>query len=272
MIQLPEVSSDVITLFLSQIFLSFPFLLAGILVSSFLLVFVDEHKLVARFPRNRLLASLLGSVLGLILPVGQLGVIPIARRLLLQGAPTSLSISFLIAAPTLNFIVIADTLQGLSTQPRLGFLRLFLTWLMAMIVALIFSAYQEKLVPEQPISPLARTTLLRSGSFIEFGENSDPLHRSGNLIYEYAAPFLHKRSFTEKIRLFIINTFEESLELGLMVILTAAIAVAIQVFIPQSYFFEQASSPLPQTLLMMGWGFFVSLGSMTSITFIQPYL
>ncbi|MGL5033827.1 MAG: permease, partial [Microcystaceae cyanobacterium] len=117
-----------------------------------------------------------------------------------------------------------------------------------------------------------RTTLLRSGSFIEFGENSDPLHRSGNLIYEYAAPFLHKRSLTEKIRLFIINTFEESLELGLMVILTAAIAVAIQVFIPQSYFFEQASSPLPQTLLMMGWGFFVSLGSMTSITFIQPYL
>ncbi|MFM7189599.1 MAG: permease, partial [Microcystaceae cyanobacterium] len=64
---------------MSQIFLSLPFLVAGILLSSALLVFVDEHKLVARFPRSRVLASIVGSALGLLLPIGQLGAIPLVR-------------------------------------------------------------------------------------------------------------------------------------------------------------------------------------------------
>lgn len=269
---------ELITLFLSQIFLSLPFLVAGILLSSALLVFVDEHKLVARFPRSRVLASIVGSALGLLLPIGQLGAIPLVRRLLLQGASLPLAVSFLIAAPTLNFWVMRDSFALLAGQPRLAFLRLALSWLMAIALALLSSLYRGRKVLEQKdaedlsVSPLARMPLLHSGSFIELNEGSDPLHRSGNLLYHYAAPQIHARPLSEKFRLFFINAMEESLELGFILVLTTVIAVTCQVYWPFSDLSNLMVSPLEQTLTMLVSGIIWGGGSLSSTGFIVPFL
>jgi uncharacterized membrane protein YraQ (UPF0718 family) len=271
MMQLPP-SSDILTLFLSQVFLSLPFLLVGTLISSTLLVFLDEHKLEAHFPRNRILSSMVGSGLGLILPLGQVGIIPVVRRLLLQGAPLPLAISALIAAPTLNLVVILGTLNVLGDKPRIAFLRIILTWLMAIAVALIFSSYREKPTAEPFLNPLARVPLLLTGSFVESQDCLDPLQRSGNLIYEYAVPQLHQRPWLEKLRLLVINTMEECLEFGAILIITSAIAALIQALIPQGVWLGEVTHPLWQTLLMMGLGFVFSLGVIVNTTFIVPYL
>ena len=101
------------TLFVSNLLISLPFLLLGIVISSGLLVFVDEHQLVAKLPRTRILAVIIGSSLGFLLPFGQYGNLPIVRRLLLQGLPIPLCVSFLVASPTVNPFVIYNSWQVL---------------------------------------------------------------------------------------------------------------------------------------------------------------
>ena len=271
MMQLPQ-PSDLLTLFLSQVFLSLPFLLIGTLISSALLVLVDEHKLEARFPRNRILSSMVGSCLGFILPLSQIGIIPIVRRLLLQGAPLSLAISALIAAPTINLVVILGTTNTLVDKPRMAFLRILLTWLIAIAIALIFSSYREKPRVEPPLNPLTRVPVLRSGSFVESQDCHDPLQRTGNLIYEYAVPQLHQRPWPEKLRLLMINMMEECLEFGIILVLASVIAALIQALSPQAILLEQTVNPLEQTLLMMGLGFVLSLEAIIPNALLVPYL
>ncbi len=76
--------------------------------------------------------------MGLFFPVCECGVVPLTRRLFQKGAPTAVGISFLLAAPVLNPIVIA------STYAAFGFGQVFwgrigLTLVIAVITGLIFS-------------------------------------------------------------------------------------------------------------------------------------
>ena len=156
------------TLFVSNLLISLPFLLLGIVISSALLVFVDEDQLVAKLPRTRILAVIIGSSLGFLLPVGQYGNLPIVRRLLLQGVSIPLCISFLIASPTVNPFIISNSWQILGDYPTLVFLRILGGWLIAILVGLIFSAYPEKsIVIDESSSVLqSRSTLVHSGTIL----------------------------------------------------------------------------------------------------------
>ena len=83
-----------ITLFFSLLVEAMPFLLIGVLFSSVLLLFVDEQKLLAIMPKNVVLAALAGSLIGFMFPVCECGNIPVARRLLMKGAPSAVAIGF----------------------------------------------------------------------------------------------------------------------------------------------------------------------------------
>ncbi len=271
MLQFP-LFKTALTLFFSQLLISLPLLLLGIFVSSALLVFVDDHKLIARFPQNRILGSIVGSSLGLILPVGQYGTIPVVRRLLLQGAPLPLAISFLVAGPTVNPLVIWFSLSTLAIQPRLIFLRIILTWFMGIAIALVFSSYREKPASEVILNPVNRVPFLRSGTFLVDQEKNDPLHRSGNLIYEYSTSEVHQSSWQEKLSLFFINWLQESLELVPFLLLGSAIAAGIQVYLPLAELLNGAADPLNQILLMILLGVILALGAIASTSFLIPLM
>ncbi len=262
-----------LTLFLSYLWLSWPFLLVGILLSSALMVFTDQTRWVARFPRNRLLGSLVGSSLGLLLPVGQLGCFPIVRRFLLQGAPLPLTISFWLAAPTINLLSIFLMFQTLGTQPSLIFLRLALTWLMAIILALAFSAYREPSFPVVAEVPtLPKIPLVRYGSFVTPSSTADPLQRSGNLVYESSFHPVHQWNGTQKLRLFVDNTCQEIVEWGSILVLMTVIAAGIQSYFPEAEAIAWATNPSRQTLLMMLWAVLYPLGALFNSAFLMPLL
>ncbi|MEM9246606.1 MAG: permease, partial [Cyanobacteria bacterium P01_F01_bin.153] len=111
------------TLFLSLLVEALPFLLIGVLFSSALFLFVDEQKLLAIAPKNAVLAALMGSAMGFLFPVCECGNVPVARRLLSQGIPTPLAVGFLLAAPTINPIVIWSTWTAFQDRPELVVLR-----------------------------------------------------------------------------------------------------------------------------------------------------
>jgi uncharacterized membrane protein YraQ (UPF0718 family) len=127
------------TLFLSLLVEAIPFLLLGVLFSSLLLFFVDERKLVEKMPRNPLLGAIAGSLVGFLFPVCECGNVPVARRLLMQGVPIPVAIGFLLAAPTVNPIVIWVTWTAFREQPEIVVLRVVFSLSIAVIVAFVFS-------------------------------------------------------------------------------------------------------------------------------------
>ena len=135
--------NNAFTLFLSLLVEAIPFLLLGVLFSVLLLGFVDERKLVSRIPRNPLLGALMGSSIGFLFPVCECGNVPVARRLLMQGVPAPAAIGFLLAAPTINPVVIWATWTAFRDQPEIAVLRVVFSLSIATIIGWVFSAQKD---------------------------------------------------------------------------------------------------------------------------------
>ena len=135
--------NNALTLFFSLLVEAMPFLLLGVLFSSILLLFVDERKLIAAVPRNPLIAAFAGSLIGCFFPVCECGNVPVARRLIVQGAPPSMAIGFLLAAPTVNPIVFWATWTAFRDQPEVVFLRIGFSLFIASIVGWEYSTQAD---------------------------------------------------------------------------------------------------------------------------------
>ena len=83
-----------------------PFLLIGVAIATAARAWDPRGRWLQRLPRHPLLGPLSGAALGFALPACECGNVPVARRLLAQGAPMGASLGFLFAAPVLNPIVL----------------------------------------------------------------------------------------------------------------------------------------------------------------------
>ena len=282
--------NNALTLFFSLLVEALPFLILGVLFSSALLLFVDERKLIAIAPRNPLLAALLGSLIGCIFPVCECGNVPVARRLIVQGAPAAMSIGFLLAAPTVNPIVFWATWTAFRDQPELVFLRVGFTLLIATIIGCVFSAQkdlrpllQPAIARTMPVALLDRDrlehsgrsskalsrkagqstpptdSLLRSGTFI-LGQSSQPFQadpQSATL----AANSILSRPMPERLRLALDNVIQELRELGGILVIGSAIAALVQTAFPRELILGLGQSPVTSVIAMMVLACIVSICS-----------
>lgn len=138
-----------VTIFMGIFVEAAPFLVAGSVVSGFIEVFIDRNALARFVPRNAVLASLVGALLGFTFPVCECGVVPVTRRLYQKGLPLPVGIAFLLAAPVVNPVVILSTYTAFGWGPLLVGRFLF-SVLIAFIVGLIFTVARpgEVLLPE----------------------------------------------------------------------------------------------------------------------------
>ena len=260
--------SYVFTLFISLFIASVPSLLAGILVSSGLLAFVDRHRLVSLFPRNPILGAIVGSSLGMLVPVCLYGNLPVTRRLLIQGVPLSAAVSFLVAAPTVNPIVIAMTWLAFPQSLRFLFLRVLLAWLTGIIIGSLFSIYPDKPRSQVEANLIAsRSTLLTAGTLVTVATEPPPYHRAGNLVYEYQGARAIGRERLVALQLFFANCLQEFLELGSILALGCAIAAAVQAVLPQAQLLNWAQTPQQQLLVLLLLAPILSLGSAANAFF-----
>ena len=282
--------NNALTLFFSLLVEALPFLILGVLFSSALLLFVDERKLIAIAPRNPLLAALLGSLIGCIFPVCECGNVPVARRLIVQGAPAAMSIGFLLAAPTVNPIVFWATWTAFRDQPELVFLRVGFTLLIATIIGCVFSAQkdlrpllQPAIARTMPVALLERDRLEHSGrsskalsrKAVRSTEPSDSLLRSGTFILgqssqpfqadpqsaTLAASSILSRPMPERLRLALDNVIQELRELGGILVIGSAIAALVQTAFPRELILGLGQSPVTSVIAMMSLACIVSICS-----------
>jgi len=262
------------TLFLSLLVEAFPFLLLGVLFSSLLLFFVDERKLIAYLPKHAFWGALAGSMVGFLFPVCECGNVPVARRLLMQGAPSPVAIGFLLAAPTVNPIVLWSTWTAFRDQPEIVVLRLFLSLTIATIVGWVFSAQTDLRPLLQPSVARAMPRLADNQSN-QPNQSLSPLLQSGTFLLGQAGttpvrldtmvPSLSSSNpalpFPPRLGLFVENTIQEVRELGGVLVLGSAIAAFIQISAPRELVLGLGQGPVTSILAMMLLAALVSICS-----------
>lgn len=251
------------TLFLSLLVEAMPFLLLGVLFSGLLLLFVDERKLIAKLPKNPLLGALIGSMVGFLFPVCECGNVPVARRLLMQGVPSPVAIGFLLAAPTINPIVIWATWTAFRDQPEIVVLRVVFSLAIATIIGWVFSAQadlQPLLQPavaaswkssvKQPESQASKSDLLQSGTYW-LAQGSNPVRMDATILQATLAATNASKPLPYRLRLLLDNTVQELRELGSVLVVGSAIAAAIQVLVPREVILNLGGGEITSILTMM---------------------
>ncbi len=252
------------TLFLSLLVEAMPFLLLGVLLSSLMLLFIDESRLIALMPKHPLLGALAGGVFGFLFPVCECGNIPVARRLIAQGAPPAVAVGFLLSAPTVNPITIWATWTAFRDRPEVVLWRVGLSLIVAVAIGAIFSAQADIRPFLQPA--VARMLPLRAepapddpvptGTFF-LGEAGKPLDLSAAI----AASPIRRKPWRDRLALLVENTVLEFRELGSVLVLGSAIAAAIQVGVPRDIIVNLGQGPVSSVLAMMVLAAIVSICS-----------
>lgn len=255
------------TLFLSLLVEAIPFLLIGVAFSSLLMFFVDERKLIGILPKNALLGAIAGSLIGLMFPVCECGNVPVARRLLVQGAPTAVSVGFLLAAPTINPVVFWATWVAFRGQPEIVLMRVGFTLLIATTVAWVFSqqsdigpflqdAVARSRFRDQPSAGKSlgrqssgQSPLLQGGTFLQTAGGA--LQLDTPAAQRLLANPAIEQSLGSKLEMAIDNMLRELRELGAVLVLGSAIAATVQVAAPRELILSLGQGMVSSILAMM---------------------
>lgn len=252
------------TLFLSLLVEAIPFLMMGVLLSGVLLIFVDERKLVSILPKTPFLGALAGSLLGFMFPVCECGNVPVARRLISQGAPISVAVSFLLAAPTINPVVIWATWTAFRDQPEIAVLRVVLSLVNAVIVAMVFSSQKDLRAILQPNIAIAipvpkvKAGAVPIGTFFLDEDRSQSLDLVN---YVSASDQIFNKPLPARLNLLLDNTLAEMRELGAILVIGSAIAAVIQVWVPRDIILSLGQGPVSSIIAMMVLAAIVSICS-----------
>lgn len=129
---------NIAIIFMSIFFEALPFLLLGSLISSIIEVFISDEKMARMIPKNPILGSIVGVFLGFFLPACDCAVIPITKRLIKKKVPVNVAISFMLASPIINPVVLLSTYTAFyRTNPDIFYNRLIFGIIISLIIGII---------------------------------------------------------------------------------------------------------------------------------------
>lgn len=209
------------TVFLGIFVEAVPYLLLGTLASGLVEVFTDRDQIARWVSKRPAASSITGAMMGMIFPVCECGVVPLTRRLFKKGLPLSAGISFLLAAPVLNPIVLFSTASAFGWADML-FWRFFLSLIIAVTVGLVFSVEKD--------SSNVLKTVFDS--------------------HEHEHSYKDK-SVAEKIRQAFLITVDEFFDMGRYLVLGTTLAAGLQTFVSQSTLLAIGGGPILSVLIML---------------------
>lgn len=232
-------------IFISIIIEALPFILIGVFVSAILQVFVTD-QMVSRFiPKNPLLGIIAASVLGIIFPICECGMVPAIRKLIKKGMPLYVAVTFILVGPILNPIVFLSTLTAFRNQPTVAYYRMGLAFVVALIVGLIVFQF------------------VKSNQLREQTDQTKQDHHHHD--------HKHNNASNNKFIAIVGHAVNEFFDMGKYLVFGSIIVALLQIIISQSSLIELGKSGPSANILMMGLGFILSLCS-TSDAFVAQSL
>ena len=132
-----DIVKNISIIFMSIFFESMPFLFLGSLVSAVIENYVSDETIAKIIPKNKILGSLVGVFLGLFIPACDCAVIPISKRLLKKKVPINVAISFMLASPIINPVLLLATYNAFYNDSKMFYFRVIFGILIALIVGVI---------------------------------------------------------------------------------------------------------------------------------------
>jgi uncharacterized protein len=223
-----------LVIFGSLLIQALPFVMLGAAAAALVEVFVPIGTLekLGRLPRPLQLPA--AALAGLAFPICECGSVPVARRLALRGLMPSAAVTFMLAAPVLNPVVLASTFVAYRSRTTLWTMvggRFLLGLLVAIAVGWVVGR---------------RTT---AAELLKPNPEEEHEH-----LLEYGRP-------EARWRRFFVHLGNDFLFMGRYLILGATIAAAIQTFLPASVLTGVAGLPIVSILVMMALAGALSLCS-----------
>lgn len=221
-------------IFFSIIIEALPFILVGVFVSSVLNLFLSEELIQKLLPHNKISGIIIASVLGVLLPLCECGIVPITRRLVQKGVPVYVATTFMLATPIINPVVLFATSVAFSLNPRMVWIRLGAALLVSIITGIILSL-------------VLKDNQLKESSDVHCDCCSGHTGKADSVFS----------------RLFYVLTgaCSEFFEMGKFLIAGAFLSAIAQTTIPYSALSAVGQAPFLSIIMMMAFAFFVSVCS-----------
>ena len=140
---LPTRAQDGLTLAVSVLIESLPFVVLGVVLSIVVQVWVPPGVIERWMPRRAWARRAVLSLLGMVVPVCECGNVPFARGLLMRGFTVPETLTFLIAAPIVNPIVIITTHQAFGFDDGILIARLLGGYAIANLIGWLYSRHPD---------------------------------------------------------------------------------------------------------------------------------
>lgn len=236
--------------FLSIILEAIPFVMIGAFISSIIQIFVSEKTIAKIIPRNRFVGLVVASLMGFIFPVCECAIVPIMRRLIKKGVPLHIAVTFMLAVPIVNPIVLASTYYAFSSEAYMVFLRGVLGLISAILIGHIVGIIQNK------------DSLLKNNDVDEHTDCgcSHTHHHSCSCGHDHHADD-SRNGIISKTSSIIEHTSLELYSVGKFLIIGAFLSALMQTFISRSYILSIGQGKISSTITMMILAFVLSLCS-----------
>jgi uncharacterized membrane protein YraQ (UPF0718 family) len=244
------------TILFSIILEGLPFIILGSFISSLIQVFVSEERLARLIPKNKLLGTLIAASIGLFFPVCECAIVPIVRRLIKKGLPLNMAVTFMLAVPIINPIVLASTYYAFLGKPYMVCLRAGFGIVCAMIIGYLASILQNN-------NPL-KYDIKHEGQQCSCGHHSHEHHH-----HEHCHEHENNNSKWSEI---IGHTNSEVYDVGKLFIIGAFLAAILQTFIPRQLILSIGSGNLSSIIVMMTLAFVLSICSETDAFIARTFL
>jgi len=223
----------------SILFEALPFVLLGIIVSSLIQVFVTEEMILKIMPDNRFMRLVFAALIGLIFPVCECAIIPITRGLMKKGMPVGPAITFMLATPIVNPIVLLSTYNAFTTMPQMMPLRAACGFIGAITIGALVGRAQGKAVLKGGVAPSCACGT-HHGTEAEHGL---------------------PKGKREIFRAVIKHTNAELQSVGMYLIFGAIIAATVQMAVPTDVLTGIGGGRISSIIVMMALAFLLSLCS-----------
>lgn len=227
------------TMFIGIVLEAVPFIMLGVLLSSFMQVYIPETWIRKAVPRNPLLGIVYACLLGILFPICECGMIPVVRRLINKGMPLYIGVVVILAGPIVNPVVYAATYTAFRMNPEMVYARMGLALGVSAFIGLFVYAFINK-------NPLKHRL-----DSLYAGNGQDCAHVQGG----------------GKFVTMMGHAGGEFFDMGKYLIFGSLLTAVIQAFVPRSDLSALGEGEVLPHLFMMGFAYMLSLCS-TSDAFV----
>ncbi|AJF29290.1 MULTISPECIES: permease [Clostridium] len=218
---------------------STPFIVLGAIISGVMQIYISNETIRKCIPKNNIIGYFGAALIGLIFPICECAIIPITRALIKKGVPLGFAMTFMMAVPLINPIVIMSTYTAFNDNISMVIARTVGGFVGAILIGVIMTLLQGRR------QYLLMDRLVDNKSYCNCGCNDNGIMKcDGN-----------------KFKLLLEHSVKEFLDIMKYLIIGAFLATAFQVLVPTSIFDNISNGKMLSIIFMMLLSFLLSLCS-----------